>query len=147
MRSKDGLTKIATSFMAEPTTSWNMLRDAVIQAKRGKISKAQATRTVGAFVLSVVLNTMLQSIVTAARDDDDKKTYLEKYVGDLAGNFTDSINPIGMIPFVRDIQSIFQGYDVERADMALFGDLYQAFNQLDNDKKQFFKKSRLYQAQ
>ncbi|MBO5021140.1 MAG: hypothetical protein J6D52_10795, partial [Clostridia bacterium] len=78
---------------------------------------------------------MLKSIVTAARDYDGDKTYLEKYFGELFQNINEDINPLGMIPFVKDILSIFEGYSVERADMSLFSDLYDAINILQNDNK------------
>ena len=133
MRSSDNAMKMATAFMAEPTTSLNMLVDAVYQVKNGNAPKSYGTRVVGSLVAAAALNAILQSIVTAARDDDDDKTYLEVYLGQLLPNMWSNLNPAGQIPMLKDVISIFQGYDVSRADMNLFADLYDAVQAMDSD--------------
>jgi carbonic anhydrase len=133
MRSSDNAMKMATAFMAEPTTSLNMLVDAVYQVKNGNAPKSYGTRVVGSLVAAAALNAILQSIVTAARDDDDDKTYLEVYLGQLLPNMWSNLNPAGQIPMLKDVVSIFQGYDVSRADMNLFADLYDAVQAMDSD--------------
>ena len=133
MRSSDNAMKMATAFMAEPTTSLNMLVDAVYQVKNGNAPKSYGTRVVGSLVAAAALNAILQSIVTAARDDDDDKTYPEVYLGQLLPNMWSNLNPAGQIPMLKDVVSIFQGYDVSRADMNLFADLYDAVQAMDSD--------------
>ena len=133
MRSSDNAMKMATAFMAEPTTSLNMLVDAVYQVKNGNAPKSYGTRVVGSLVAAAALNAILQSIVTAARDDDDDKTYLEVYLGQLLPNMWSNLDPAGQIPMLKDVVSIFQGYDVSRADMNLFADLYDAVQAMDSD--------------
>lgn len=133
MRSSDNAMKMATAFMAEPTTSLNMLVDAVYQVKNGNAPKSYGTRVVGSLVAAAALNSILQSIVTAARDDDDDKTYMEVYLGQLLPNMWSNLNPAGQIPMLKDVISIFQGYDVSRADMNLFADLYDAVQAVDSD--------------
>ena len=140
MRSKDRLTKVATAFMAEPTTSLNMLFNAAVQAKRGKFSKGKATRIVASLVIASVINALLQSIVTAARNDDDDKTYLEAYLAELIPNFIDNANPVNQIAFVKDVANIFKGYDVTRADMDSVGDLVSAVKNLWSDNLTPWKK-------
>lgn len=132
MRSKNGAVKMATAFMAEPTTSLNMLVNATVQAKRGKFSKKQATTIIASLVIASVINSLLQSIVTAARNDDDDKTYFEKYLAELIPNFIDNANPVNQIAFVKDVISIFQGYDVTRADMSVISDLYNSIHNLNS---------------
>nr|DAY64867.1 MAG TPA: PolyVal ADP-Ribosyltransferase [Caudoviricetes sp.] len=132
MRSKNGAVKMATAFMAEPTTSLNMLLNATVQAKRGKFSKKQATKIIASLVIASVINSLLQSIVTAARNDDDDKTYFEKYLAELIPNFIDNANPVNQIAFVKDVISIFQGYDVTRADMSVISDLYNSIHNLNS---------------
>ena len=132
MRSKNGAVKMATAFMAEPTTSLNMLVNATVQAKRGKFSKKQATKIIASLVIASVINSLLQSIVTAARNDDDDKTYFEKYLAELIPNFIDNANPVNQIAFVKDVISIFQGYDVTRADMSVISDLYNSIHNLNS---------------
>ena len=131
MRSKDTGMKMATAFMAEPTTSINMITDALLQGKRG--NRKYARSAIGAVIASQILNSILVSFVYAGRDDDEDETYWEKYIGTLSGQALDSLNPAGYIPFIKDIMSIVQGYDVERSDMAVISDLWKAYENLSKD--------------
>ncbi|MBQ4120346.1 MAG: hypothetical protein IJD45_08170 [Clostridia bacterium] len=141
MRSKSTGAQMLTAFMSEPTVSLNLLMNAAEQAKTGgKEGKRFAVGAVAAFVGSVALNSLLKSLVTAARDDDEEKTYLEKYIGEVTSNFASDINPLGLIPFVKDIVSIFEGYTVERADMNLFSDLAQSIKYLNSESKTDYEK-------
>lgn len=138
MRSKDTGMKMATSFMAEPTTSLNMIADALIQGKRG--NKRYARKAIGSVAASMILNSILVSFVYAGRDDDEDKTYIEKYAGSLTSELIDSFNPLTLIPFVKDIVSIAQGYDVERSDMAVITDLFNAWKKLSSDNLSVYRK-------
>ena len=138
MRSKDTGMKMATSFMAEPTTSINMIADALLQGKRG--NRKYARGAIGAVIASQILNSILVSFVYAGRDDDEDETYAEKYIGTLTGEILDSLNPAGYIPFIKDIQSIVQGYDVERSDMAVISDLWKAWENLSKDSISPYRK-------
>ena len=138
MRSKGSIMSMVTSFMAEPTTSINMLEDAIIKSKRGnKNYAARAFASVGA---SILINNALVAIIYAMRDDDEDETWVEKYSQSFVSNMLDDINPITYYPYLKDIWSLFQGYDIERADMSLFGDLadsakrlVQAYSSEDGD--------------
>ena len=138
MRSKDTGMKMATAFMAEPTTSINMVLDALLQGKRG--NRKYARTTIGAVIASQILNAALVGFVYAARDDDEDETYLEKYLESFLGNSIDSMNPLTYIPFIKDIISVVQGYDVERSDMAVISDLWQAIQSLGNENVSGWKK-------
>jgi hypothetical protein len=138
MRSKDTGMKMATAFMAEPTTSINMIADALLQGKRGNRKYARAA--IGAVIASQILNSILVSFVYAGRDDDEDETYVEKYIGTLTGEILDSLNPAGYIPFIKDIMSIVQGYDVERSDMAVVSDLWKAWENLGKDNVSVYRK-------
>ena len=135
MRSKNTLTKMATSFMAEPTTVANMIYGAVLDFTRGK--KKAATKTVAATIASVVINGLVSSLAYALRDDDEDETFLEKYISSATTEVLDGLNPLTYIPFVKDAYSLFQGYRVERTDMALVSDVVDAINKfykvLDSD--------------
>jgi hypothetical protein len=128
MRSKSGLMNMATSFMAEPTTAINMLQDAIIQKARGK--KKYAGRVFGSVLASIVLNNVLVSFVYAGRDDDEDETYIEKYLQSFASDMLNDVNPITYYPFLKDIWSLSHGYDVERSDMSLVGDLIGSINKI-----------------
>lgn len=140
MRSKDTTVKSAAAFMAEPTTSLNMLVNAVVQAKRGNISIVQGARVWGSLVVASVINSLLQTIVTAARADDDDKDWAEVYLAQLIPNFIDNLNPFNQIVFLKDTINIFKGYDVTRADMNLILDSAKALKQLNSDKVSIYKK-------
>ena len=133
MRSKDTGVKMATAFMAEPTTSLNMIVNAFVQAKRG--NKKFAGNIVGGVASSIILNSILVSLVYAARDDDEDETYIEKYLGSLTSELLDGFFPITYIPFAKDLWSIAQGYNVERSDMSVVSKLWQSFEELFDDKK------------
>ena len=138
MRSKDTGLKMATAFMAEPTTSINMVADALLKGKRG--NRKYCRTAIGAVVASQILNSILVSFVYAGRDDDEEETYAEKYIGTLTGEVLDSLNPAGYIPFIKDIVSIVQGYDVERSDMAVVSDLWKAWQNLSKDDVSVYRK-------
>ena len=138
MRSKDTGVKMATAFMAEPTTTLNMMVDAHLQSKRG--DKRTARKIRGAVVASLVINSILVSLVYAARDDDKDETYIEKYLGSLTSELTDGFNPITYLPVFKDIWSLAQGYDVERSDMALWSSLIDSVLELlDEDTSAYDK--------
>ncbi len=130
MRNKNGLVKMATAFMAEPTTVANMIM--VGAAKRARGERGMG-RVVGSVVAATILNTALASIVYAARDDDEEQTYSEKYVEQFAGGLKDSFNPLTYFPIARDMVSIFQGYDIERSDMAVISDFYNTLGDVYRD--------------
>ena len=143
MRNKSWIAKALTAFMAEPSTTLNMIWDSWVQAKRQGTVKgyAKATATTGgAIVAATILNSALKSIVLALRDDDEDEAYIEKYLEAFVGDLKDSLNPLSLIPFVKDVVSIFNGYDVERMDMALFSDLKKAIDAMSSDSKTEYEK-------
>ena len=132
MRSKDTGMQMATAFMAEPTTSINMIADALLKGKRGNRKYARAA--IGSVIASQILNSFLVAWVYAARDDDEDESYAEKYLSSFVSGIVDGINPLTYIPFIKDFVSIVQGYDVERSDMSVFSDFWKAYKNLTNDK-------------
>ena len=149
MRSTNGLNKIATSFMGEPTKSYNLLRTALrditsaAPGQRGAAVK-RASAALIAFNLSGTVNAAAAAIVDALRDDDKDEEYLDKWwqaftgiQGDeetiqdllknlISGNMADNLNVMNLIPYLKDVISLLQGYDVERMDMSSIADLIQA---------------------
>lgn len=140
MRGKDGLMKMATAFMGEPTLSINMLADAFLQAKRGKIKKRKMIRTVAAVYTATVAASLIKSFIYALRDDDDDESLAEKYLQALGGTILNDINPLAMIPVYRDVVSVFDGWGTDRSDMAIVQDLYDAINALDSQNKSDWRK-------
>ncbi|MBQ2396426.1 MAG: hypothetical protein II304_05215 [Bacteroidales bacterium] len=133
MRSKRDLDKFATSFMGEPTTTINMVENRMLQLARavktkdGKaIAKATAKmgRTVGVTLGSILLTSLAKSLVYAGRDDDEEdKALLERWAKSFGDSLTNDLNPLTMIPYLRDFVSIWEGWDVERPDMTVVADI------------------------
>ena len=123
MRSKSGAMQTVTAFMAEPTTTINMLYDAAINARQ---DPKKFFRVYSSVLCATLFNAALKSIITATRDDDEEKTNLEKYIAQVIGNFMNDLNPATLVPFVRDIYSLFTGYDVSRSDMDMVSNLVDA---------------------
>lgn len=133
MRSNSTMDKMVTSFAAEPTLTANMLVDA-LQNIRKPGGKAKAARAAAVFVNAAFVNSLLKSFATALRKGkDEDRTYIEKYLGDVTGNFLEDVSPagiLGLVPLARDVVSIFQGYDVERSDMTVINEVYNAYKKL-----------------
>ena len=129
MRDKGDLNKFATAFMGEPTTSFNMIYNAILSAKRGG-SKAQAVRTISSVYASIVGAAALASLIYALRDDDEDEAYLEKWAEAFGNKLSSEIWIHNMIPYIRDIASIFEGWDVERPDMSIITDIKSSFDKL-----------------
>lgn len=140
MRSKDTGVKMATAFMAEPLTSVNMMVNANKQSKRGYKKFARGIRA--SVATSVILNSLLVSLIYAARDDDEDETYAEKYLGSLVTELVDGFNPVTYIPFAKDFWSIAQGFDVERSDMSIVSDLWESVEELFDENKGAYDKVR-----
>ena len=125
MRSKEPYMAMLTAFLAEPTTSINMVEDAF-----RKKNKKLIARTLGAVYGSVVLNSALVSVIYAMSDDDEDETFWEKYLSRFTTEIIDGINPLTYLPFFKDIWSLLQGFDIERADMTLLDGLVDSLRQL-----------------
>ena len=118
LRSKNALVKMDMSFMAEPLKSANLLRNAIVDVKNKKPNATKRLiRVYASCVMANVLAAAAKAIVMAFRDTGDdewREKWLESFVGDLLS----SLNPVSIIPFVKDILTMLDGYDVERADMS-----------------------------
>lgn len=141
MRSNNELVKMSTAFMGEPSTSFNMLYNAVTQAKRGNISKNKAVGIVTSVYISVIAAAALKSLIYALRDDDDEESYVEKYMSALVNSLSEELFVHNMLPFLSDIATMFDGWEVERTDMVVFKDVVDAVNDLDSDSKSPYRKA------
>ena len=140
MRSKDSFTKMLTAFMAEPITTLNMGINGFIQSRRGK--PKLAAKMFASVAVANVLNSILVSIVKAARDDDEDQTYGEKYLESLTGEVLDGTNILTYLPYIKDAWSLFQGYSVDRPDMTLLDRLIDGITALSSDNKTWVEKAR-----
>ena len=141
MRNK-GLVGSITSFMSEPTVALNMVVNSVLDFKEGKISGKKFSRIIMSVATAEIVTAMMQSIITAARDDDEDKSYFEKYLKNVVSNSLSNFNLAGKIPYIRDVISIWEGYDVERGDIKAVSDLIKAFQTVIDENKSWDEKVR-----
>ena len=148
MRSSSAWNKMATSFMGEPTMSFNLMMRAIdhwaYETNTGKKRAAAKNIVRGGFALlfTAAVNGVVKSFVDAWRDDDKDKSYWQRFVAALSGvdgteenafgkifniffggNILGDVNPLQQLPYMKDIISILQGYDVGRMDMDSVSDL------------------------
>ena len=145
MRSTTTFNKMATSFMSEPTVSYNMVMEAVDQVRadmrKGKgmnarmaIKKnAKLIRTVFiTYASSAAVSAIVEAFFDALRDDDDEP-YLDRVLESLAGwdgNLVGNLNPLSKIPYVKDAVSLIEGYDTGRMDTQGIATAWKSVQQL-----------------
>lgn len=150
MRSRNMLNKMATAFMGEPTMSMNLLmrtaESYLYENNKSKRAKAlkQVGRAATALLVTDVVNALAQSLIDAVRDDDRDKDYWQRYWAALTGqsgdeknlwektksflgsNVFSNMDPVERIPYAKDALTIWQGYDVTRADADVIADVVNA---------------------
>ncbi len=147
MRGRTEYVKMITSFMGEPLKTFNTFMDKLDAFRMHKSwSTRRALLSTGAVVVAAnTLQAVVASIISALRKMDDPDKFWEDFLKRLLGDYTDKnpfevfqeavfgsnlgseLNPMNMIPFMRDVNEIMAGYDVERSDLSVIADLYQAF--------------------
>lgn len=133
MRKKDIGSKMMTQFMGEPTTTMNQVLSGIRDFLAGK--KKQAGRKIGTAYASAIAAAVASAVIYAMRDKDEDETYIEKIVEHMTSEIMDEINPLGYFPVLRDIVSLFQGYDVTRSDMSLAQNFVKSLNGLASTSK------------
>lgn len=131
MRSTSSFSKILSAFKAEPTKSYNMLRNALVDYNNANpgSKKAKAkniARIAAVHIATSILTAGIASIADAFRNDDDEKKWLELYLEAFGGNTLDGINPFSAVPYVGDILSILSGYSASRMDIEGIEELIQS---------------------
>lgn len=106
MKMKSGLVKLTTSFMSEPSKTYNMVYRAYSDFKKGKGNGRELLGVMSGYVLSAAAAAAAASVLSAMRDKDKEKKYGERWLDAFVGGFTDNINPIGYIPFLKDAVEI-----------------------------------------
>lgn len=141
MRSKSNMAKMLTSFMSEPTISYNLLMNSYTQfsqearrtGDRGKAwskTKGAIMRGITAYSVTAVAAALAESLWDAWRDDDEYETFTDKFLQALFGwdgNLAQDLFPFSKIPYLKDVTSILTGYDVDRMDMESIKNLYDAY--------------------
>ena len=137
MRSQGTMEAITTSFMAEPTLSYNLMLDAYAEyqaeARRTgnkaaalQHSKAKLAKTIAIYAASGVGTLIASSFWDAFRDDDEYETFLQKWAQAFFGEAEDKwyekpllqeLFLLNKLPGAKDIISLITGDDVSRMDL------------------------------
>lgn len=152
MRNQGILANITTSFMAEPTLSYNILLNAYADyradmRKAGGSSKQKAAiawqknkgaivKSMAVFIASSAATVLAASLWDAVRDDDDYETFAQKLQQALfgeegnwmEGNLMQELLIYNKIPVIKDVAAIFRGEDVSRMDMQAITNLKKAWD-------------------
>ena len=143
--------KLATSFMAEPLKSYNLLVGSArnfVNAGKGEKGEALRKMLMAAlgFAVSSVINAAVQSAWDVGRDKDPDEKIVEKFMqamfGDTVndvkeeggswydvamaavdGNLVGNFNPMSMIPVLNDIWSMLEGFDPEVMGLSAISDI------------------------
>lgn len=128
MRSSSTFAKMATSFLSEPTVSYNLIMEGTRQILKDKKAMGLKTaigrnwkaagRAYQAYVVSALAAAVVESLADALRDDDDDTLWekLWNAFGGLHGNLASDLNPLNKLPYMRDVFSALDGYDNGRMD-------------------------------
>lgn len=123
MRNTDVMSKMLTSFMSEPTRTYNMMRTEYARAvelwhegnKTAAIGKLN--RATSVFVLNAAAVSATAAIADALRDkapgDDDDDSWWANFLANFWGN----VNPLNMIPMVKDIWGYTDGWGTQNMAM------------------------------
>jgi len=128
MRSSSTFSKIATSFMSEPTVSYNLVMEGVRRitedAKRMGLKTAIGRnwkitgRAFQTYVVSALASAVVESLADALRDTDDDPLW-EKLLdafGGWDGNLVSDLNPLNKLPYLREVFNAIDGRDNGRMD-------------------------------
>lgn len=139
MRSKRDFTKMATSFMGEPTVTVgrlyvalnNLARDIRNGNKNGiKSSAMHLVRTTLSVSAATVLSSLAKALVYAGRDDEEDEALLERWTRNFGEALADDIFILNSLPYARDLMSLINGFDVERPDTTLLSDIISSVKRM-----------------
>lgn len=122
MRNTDAMSKTLTSFMAEPTRTYNMMKTAygdAVECWQNKHKVKAVGKFIGAsnvFLINAAAVSAAAAVADALRgkqpgdDDDEDKEGFDLWLANAIANFWDNANPLSMIPIVKDIWSFKDGW-------------------------------------
>ena len=125
MRGMSFTSKMFTSFMSEPTTTYNMLLDTAHKffndIRKGDSwgrsfikHGGDIARTTAVYMTSAAVMTVLEALIGAWRDDDDYETFMEKFQAGLLDSAVDEFMPLTLLPVVQDV------YDYAKKLLAIY---------------------------
>lgn len=131
MREKTIFKQMVTAFMAEPTQSFNMLYRAYFDLEQEKSpqNKKKMAKAVTVFVQTGIATALAAALIDAMRSKEDDP-YWKRYLEAVGENVLDNLNPMNLVPYLRDAYSIFTGWDVKRTDLQLVEEAYSLYQEI-----------------
>ena len=131
MREKTIFKQMVTAFMAEPTQSFNMLYRAYFDLEQEKSpqNKKKMAKAVTVFVQTGIATSLAAALIDAMRSKEDDP-YWERYKDAVGENISDNLNPMNLVPFLKDAYSIFNGWDVKRTDLQVVEEAYSLYQEI-----------------
>ena len=105
MKNKSAMAKTVTSFMSEPSKTYNMVYRLVYDVKRGKATAGEVGSVLSSILVSSAMVSAAASLVSAMRDRDKEKKFGERWLDHFFGDYLENINPINWVPIAKDLLS------------------------------------------
>ena len=111
--------KTLTAFKGEPILSRNVIENAFFELRNApKSQKKEAAHafavSISLYVTSTVFTNAAKSIIQSIRDDDEDKSFWEKYFSNLLEGTV--MDPFGMTVIFSQILNIVKGYELSNLD-------------------------------
>lgn len=137
MRQKGGIESMVTAFMSEPTLAYNMMLDAYgeYEADRRKgLSRKKAwekngkyiASTGAAYVTTATLAAFVESLIDAARDDDEYATFIERFLEKFPQNWLEDVMIHNKLPVIKDFAGMLKGQGTSRMDTEWMANIIKA---------------------
>lgn len=135
MRNTSTFNHMITSFMSEPMVSYNMLHDCFMQFNADRRATGSAStalkkngkkiaRATATYFITSLTAALAGSIPDTLRSDEEDEEFVETYFSNVGDNMLSDV--LGMIPIMKDVFSIMQGYDATRMDEAAIASAWRA---------------------
>ena len=105
MKDKTAMARTMTSFMSEPSKTYNMMYRLIYDVKRGKATAGEVGSVLSSILVSSAMVSAAASLVSAMRDRDKEKKFGERWLDHFFGDYLENINPINWVPIVKDLFS------------------------------------------
>ena len=142
LREQNSFLQLSTMFMSEPLQQLSLLAssiDKIYVAKKLikqnnsaenqallKQAKTEAKAAITAVMVDAMLLTLIAQAFKWLKGQDDEEDIMTSMTNEFTSNF------IGMFPFIKDLYTLYQGYDVTNMAYTGLTNVYNAFTEMYN---------------
>lgn len=142
LRTQNSFLQLSTMFMSEPLQQLSLLAsslDKIYVAKKLlkqndtpenrallKQAKTEARTAITAVTVDMILLTLIAQAFKWVKGQDDEEKVMDSMIDEFTGNF------VGMFPFIKDLYTLYQGYDVTNMAYTGLTNIYNAFKETYN---------------